>query len=116
QAPPAPLRLSFFSFELLPAQLSTFFPYTPLFRSVGSWLAIGRLPPAAMMSSPHTSTAPTGTSPASPAASAWPSAMRMKAPSRAQIGKHTSELQSRGHLVCRLLLEKKKRSGVKKLE
>src|SRR5690625_5472015 len=24
---------------------------------------------------------------------------------------HTSELQSRGHLVCRLLLEKKKRSG-----
>src|SRR5690625_5939384 len=25
-----------------------------------------------------------------------------------QIGKHTSELQSRGQLVCRLLLEKKK--------
>src|SRR5439155_24815775 len=25
---------------------------------------------------------------------------------RAQIGRHTSELQSRGHLVCRLLLEK----------
>src|SRR5207253_6232404 len=25
-----------------------------------------------------------------------------------KIGKHTSELQSRGHLVCRLLLEKKK--------
>src|SRR5690625_4252051 len=24
-----------------------------------------------------------------------------------EIGKHTSELQSRGHLVCRLLLEKK---------
>src|SRR5690625_6585451 len=24
---------------------------------------------------------------------------------------HTSELQSRGHLVCRLLLEKKKRDG-----
>src|SRR5690625_7003221 len=24
---------------------------------------------------------------------------------------HTSELQSRGHLVCRLLLEKKKQSG-----
>src|SRR5690625_6375972 len=24
-----------------------------------------------------------------------------------QIGRHTSELQSRGHLVCRLLLEKK---------
>src|SRR5215510_14966064 len=25
-----------------------------------------------------------------------------------EIGEHTSELQSRGHLVCRLLLEKKK--------
>src|SRR5437870_8396251 len=28
---------------------------------------------------------------------------------RMEIGKHTSELQSRGHLVCRLLLEKKKK-------
>src|SRR5207253_10591230 len=28
---------------------------------------------------------------------------------KCEIGKHTSELQSRGHLVCRLLLEKKKR-------
>src|SRR5690625_5966107 len=27
----------------------------------------------------------------------------------AKIGRDTSELQSRGHLVCRLLLEKKKR-------
>src|SRR5690625_6836223 len=27
---------------------------------------------------------------------------------------HTSELQSRGHLVCRLLLEKKKRADVAK--
>src|SRR5690625_5982488 len=26
---------------------------------------------------------------------------------------HTSELQSRGHLVCRLLLEKKKKSKIK---
>src|SRR5690625_6962016 len=26
---------------------------------------------------------------------------------------HTSELQSRGHLVCRLLLEKKKRNKIK---
>src|SRR5690625_5377966 len=29
--------------------------------------------------------------------------------SRARSEEHTSELQSRGHLVCRLLLEKKKR-------
>src|SRR6266498_4530357 len=31
------------------------------------------------------------------------------AQTRAQIGRATSELQSRPHLVCRLLLEKKKR-------
>src|SRR5437660_7733000 len=33
-------------------------------------------------------------------------------PAQVQVGRseeHTSELQSRGHLVCRLLLEKKKR-------
>src|SRR6266702_6498778 len=29
------------------------------------------------------------------------------APARARSEEHTSELQSRGHLVCRLLLEKK---------
>src|SRR2546422_5216588 len=29
----------------------------------------------------------------------------------AEIGKHTSELQSRLHLVCRLLLEKKKKKN-----
>src|SRR5439155_25704615 len=28
---------------------------------------------------------------------------------------HTSELQSRGHLVCRLLLEKKKRSRIRRV-
>ena len=28
---------------------------------------------------------------------------------------HTSELQSRGHLVCRLLLEKKKKKSKKKI-
>src|SRR6266498_3289905 len=30
--------------------------------------------------------------------------------SRSEIGRHTSELQSRPHLVCRLLLEKKKKN------
>src|SRR5439155_2241645 len=30
---------------------------------------------------------------------------------RTRSEEHTSELQSRGHLVCRLLLEKKKRDG-----
>src|SRR5207253_10824141 len=32
------------------------------------------------------------------------------APARFRSEEHTSELQSRGHLVCRLLLEKKKKT------
>src|SRR5690625_6924465 len=34
---------------------------------------------------------------------------------RVRSEEHTSELQSRGHLVCRLLLEKKKNNIMKKL-
>src|SRR5439155_20801430 len=35
---------------------------------------------------------------------------------QARSEEHTSELQSRGHLVCRLLLEKKKHRGIDQLE
>src|SRR5437870_11172636 len=35
---------------------------------------------------------------------------------RARSEEHTSELQSRGHLVCRLLLEKKKKTTTKQYE
>src|SRR6266508_6371855 len=35
--------------------------------------------------------------------------MRIALRSRTRSEEHTSELQSRGHLVCRLLLEKKKK-------
>src|SRR5207253_6951967 len=61
---------------------STLFPYTTLFRSDAS-------------------------------ATPWPTKSRIRF---SQTGKsvrseeHTSELQSRGHLVCRLLLEKKKKT------
>src|SRR5690625_6750423 len=34
----------------------------------------------------------------------------------ARSEEHTSELQSRGHLVCRLLLEKKKKNKKQKIE
>src|SRR6266702_4146880 len=64
---------------------STLFPYTTLFRSS----ARTRL---------------------SPAARRWPPAP----PSRRRSEEHTSELQSRGHLVCRLLLEKKKLASATK--
>src|SRR2546422_1351970 len=43
----------------------------------------------------------------SPPALHTPSRLRMKSANRSE--EHTSELQSRLHLVCRLLLEKKKK-------
>src|SRR5437870_10853288 len=64
---------------------STLFPYTTLFRSPI------RVAPGRRRTAP-----PSGTG----LRAAWP------VPSRSE--EHTSELQSRGHLVCRLLLEKKK--------
>src|SRR5258708_26781272 len=60
---------------------STLFPYTTLFRSAA---------PAA-------------------AASPW-RAIRPPCAQRRRSEEHTSELQSPDHLVCRLLLEKKKRN------
>src|SRR5436305_14223934 len=64
---------------------STLFPYTTLFRS-------------------SSSAGPSG----GPTASACCSARRASRPTRSE--EHTSELQSRPHLVCRLLLEKKKKT------
>src|SRR2546422_8361000 len=39
-----------------------------------------------------------------------PPERRQNSPSRSRSEEHTSELQSRLHLVCRLLLEKKKKT------
>src|SRR5437660_4228289 len=77
---------------------STLFPYTTLFRSVSC-------------------RGPCSSRPLGPR-SVRKSAERPRGPSHASSGssfppprseEHTSELQSRGHLVCRLLLEKKKK-------
>src|SRR3712207_7027501 len=78
---------------------STLFPYTTLFRSC----------PGGTSSSPRTSTptrgpaalpAPTRAGPATTAPGTPPA-------TSARSEEHTSELQSRQYLVCRLLLEKK---------
>src|SRR2546422_3271459 len=78
---------------------STLFPYTTLFRSTSST-------PIPASSRPPTNTA----SPSrfiSPLARTFPTCTAPPtAPRRSE--EHTSELQSRLHLVCRLLLEKKK--------
>src|SRR2546422_1652419 len=74
---------------------STLFPYTTLFRSAPTSLSGPRLsqPPSVGLGS-RSSTF----SPSPPTAAATRSE------------EHTSELQSRLHLVCRLLLEKKKKN------
>src|SRR2546422_7059254 len=80
---------------------STLFPYTTLFRSGlgvrGSGLGKDRQPP-----SPE----PRGPSPQSPSPSGHDGPHPLREGVRSE--EHTSELQSRLHLVCRLLLEKKK--------
>src|SRR5687768_18094653 len=72
---------------------STLFPYTTLFRSRPASSAPRRRAPSSSTARPSTSPPP---------------ARRSKRPPRSE--EHTSELQSRLHLVCRLLLEKKKKN------
>src|SRR5947209_8955230 len=76
---------------------STLFPYTTLFRSTSRPRPVRRLRPAP--------SAPAATSPRCPGT----------AGSRSRSEEHTSELQSRQYLVCRLLLEKKKKNKQRKL-
>src|SRR5689334_24403426 len=77
---------------------STLFPYTTLFRSTGRSSARFRRPGRGGASC-RASFGSRSTS----RRSSWPKAIR----SRSE--EHTSELQSQFHLVCRLLLEKKKK-------
>src|SRR5258708_20094091 len=80
-----PISLLFFFFLMIrrPPR-STLFPYTTLFRSL-SWVStcVSAFSPMALVSVTRTSLRP-------------------------RSEEHTSELQSPDHLVCRLLLEKKK--------
>src|SRR3712207_8640457 len=82
---------------------STLFPYTTLFRSRRTATLSGGLP--ANLFGPNGSSSLT---------SSKPSEIREAGPASTSNGQllrseeHTSELQSRQYLVCRLLLEKKK--------
>src|SRR5258708_30124107 len=84
---------------------STLFPYTTLFRSqCRARLALGqplrlRLPFPRARDGEHAALTISG-------ARKWKS--------KARSEEHTSELQSPDHLVCRLLLEKKKKKYVRK--
>src|SRR2546427_9324798 len=75
---------------------STLFPYTTLFRSQGPARAGGRGTAAVRR-------------PAAAAAGRGPE--RGPEPADPRSEEHTSELQSQSNLVCRLLLEKKKKKN-----
>src|SRR3712207_6864168 len=83
---------------------STLFPYTTLFRSRGV---------AAGATRPHQSRTSSVAKPASASVGTFGSASsRDGLVTTRRSEEHTSELQSRQYLVCRLLLEKKKHQHV----
>src|SRR2546429_4941614 len=85
---------------------STLFPYTTLFRSIS--ILLGKNPDDVprghkLTEQAHPLEVPAG----------LPSSLLERRPDiRARSEEHTSELQSRLHLVCRLLLEKKKSTTI----
>src|SRR5205823_12767204 len=106
---------SFFFFFLLLRRppRSPLFPYTTLFRSLLSpRSAVLRSPCRCRRPRPHPrSRAPRPAAGASGGACRAP-ARRWRRPRR-RSEEHTSELQSLAYLVCRLLLEKKKKTKTK---
>src|SRR5690625_6699822 len=89
---------------------STLFPYTTLFRSRGGVLRMAAQLHADVL---VVGSGIAGLTAALRAARTATVLLVMKADlaqgaTRSRSEEHTSELQSRGHLVCRLLLEKKK--------
>src|SRR3712207_9133841 len=87
-------RLFFFFLMIRRPPRSTLFPYTTLFRSAGQTVASKRrwqTRLSALVARQKPATASVGTLP------------------KRRSEEHTSELQSRQYLVCRLLLEKKKK-------
>src|SRR2546422_7752215 len=84
---------------------STLFPYTTLFRStLITWIFLS--PAAERMTS--YSVFSSAAAPPAAAAPAAPGTAATATGAKERSEEHTSELQSRLHLVCRLLLEKKK--------
>src|SRR5207253_8168867 len=83
---------------------STLFPYTTLFRSPEAWGSASGAPVVEPLST-LLAQLPPGDLVAQD--------LGQKSGKRSE--EHTSELQSRGHLVCRLLLEKKKKRKTNKM-
>src|SRR5690348_17753409 len=93
---------------------STLFPYTTLFRSsplAQTYVAILRCNIRDLTYLCAAQTAPTSPD-QSQSSNKWGAHVRRNQTGRSE--EHTSELQSPVHLVCRLLLEKKKQNTKKK--
>src|SRR5699024_11959679 len=106
-----PLSVLFSSLRTRPAPRPTLFPYTTLFRSRTGSAGVGSPWP------PERDGGASGGVPCSPNGMAAPSRRSsiVHTPFPANIARseeHTSELQSRFDLVCRLLLEKKKKKRI----
>src|SRR5437660_9642675 len=87
---------------LRPPPRSTLFPYTTLFRSPRGGRYDETIEANIRADSPRSSLAERA-SPRTQGGYRCPACRNLRSE------EHTSELQSRGHLVCRLLLEKKKK-------
>src|SRR2546429_5679038 len=89
----------------------TLFPYTTLFRSAPAPTEETRKAPEAVERPAEEKPAPLPTAkrpPKSTVSAAAPPPVADNTKREARSEEHTSELQSRLHIVCRLLLEKKK--------
>src|SRR5258705_9569312 len=94
---------------------STLFPYTTLFRSLTAVKPVeGFIGTRVAGGTPRKSAVgvlPTMVGTEMSLVLAWPRTAAPWRSGRARSEEHTSELQSLRHLVCRLLLEKKKNQG-----
>src|SRR5207244_12320103 len=107
---------SFFALSLVPPPSSTLFPYTTLFRSVRAQPVAHRLPRAAQERGADLRVGRPDAARQDDRGGRALDPGRLEQPQSVEPGRqlrseeHTSELQSPDHLVCRLLLEKKKKS------
>src|SRR3712207_7305317 len=90
---------------------STLFPYTTLFRSAGRVLVALAAKPAPSLA-PVVVNAWVALDPDRQQLTARAAALAKQEPRVTRSEEHTSELQSRQYLVCRLLLEKKKKTEI----
>src|SRR3712207_7319092 len=102
------LLLSFFFLMIRRPPRSTLFPYTTLFRS-DSITTIGSEPEERGGGSTSNSRRPSAGPARSASADAAAQSRSLSVSIRSE--EHTSEPQSRQYLVCRLLLEKKKKES-----